>query len=641
MAVGAGQHRAGGGCANSQPHRALGPVKNDRMRRPRFSSDNLAAGTSALVAQRDRFHLAYRLAVRHQLLRSARASAFSSRRVAAATAGSVVGDLALWAWLRGSDRHQLGPRLALDALDAAAWGSVGSGPYDIAILTSLPLSVETGLRSGTRGVVVPAVVAGATSLARRALCQPVKVSTFRWPLIGWAAGVGLARYQRHHREALERRHELELTARRERAMLVGQNDVAMGVDSIVDLLARTSSLLKIDGAAKLAELAGLTSWRAALATRTGTRASYLGVVLAMWQNGHNRHPDLSTVVNLRLPEGEGIVVLSPFQVSALVEHLDSRSLSGTVAVQVADGGWTMWPGQRRRLLVDGESVVLPTDPNLSPAPFDPGPIVLAVSSFAWLVLPATQGAEECPRWAVVPASALSLAAAGWAHRRIHRQGDAGHHLVLWASLAPALVHTVFTSATMRRSFSREGLQHFPFVLGLNAVAILAALYRDDLVPRQRGELWVAGLAIAGLGVVLLPERVRLAHLAGELKWVAAAFLAVQGCRRALADEAARYGEELAVTGEADLAEAYAEGRTKVLSLVEVALQAAWTHLDVHGHGLPSDIAAEVRRRLDEVARRLDELRRSPPRPPRTRSAADEVVRRAGPHEFGGAFCDRR
>lgn len=100
------------------------------------------------------------------------------------------------------------------------------------------------------------------------------------------AGAGLARYEESRRAAALARRRLNVDARCQLAHLAGQNDVAMGADSIIDLLSRTDPLLP---PATAGEMIGvitgrqLAAWKLSLATTTARHAAYLGLILAQWQ----------------------------------------------------------------------------------------------------------------------------------------------------------------------------------------------------------------------------------------------------------------------------------------------------------------------------------------------------------------------
>jgi hypothetical protein len=195
----------------------------------------------SLLSERDRFHLAYRLAGRSFQLLIARSSARPQRRMAAAATcaiGDIVGAIAL----RRSGRFALGPRMAVDALDSAVW-SQGTTGLELATMSGVPLAIEAGLRIGAAGLVVPAINATVTGCIRRMRGRPVSSASFRYQVMAVALGAGIASYEANRRRVVLARHEQGLEARSDAAHLAGQNDIATGADTVVDLLSRTTPLL--------------------------------------------------------------------------------------------------------------------------------------------------------------------------------------------------------------------------------------------------------------------------------------------------------------------------------------------------------------------------------------------------------------
>jgi len=121
------------------------------------------------------------------------------------------------------------------------------------------------------------------------------------------------------------------------AELAGQNSVAMGADSVVDLLARTTPLLALPGGPPVAS--ELSRWKAALAAECSRRATYLGVALANWQHRHNSAtPDLAADVDLRPVGVAGTVLLSASQAAQLERSLDLLGIRGLVPVRARTAG---------------------------------------------------------------------------------------------------------------------------------------------------------------------------------------------------------------------------------------------------------------------------------------------------------------
>src|SRR5205085_7919059 len=168
----------------------------------------------------------------------------------------------------------------------------------------------------------------------------------------------------------------EIEAAAGRAELAGQNSVAAGADSVVDLLTRTTPLLSAGGAGL--PPSRMAAWKLALAEASAGQASYLGVALARWQRLRNSlGHDLREDVELRCLEGAGAILLSPAQAVALDRALDGLRLRGPQAVAVPDPAPA---GREQALLVGGRRVTLPADPTPSAPSLDPGPIALLLGA---------------------------------------------------------------------------------------------------------------------------------------------------------------------------------------------------------------------------------------------------------------------
>jgi hypothetical protein len=112
-------------------------------------------------------------------------------------------------------------------------------------------------------LVVPAAVGGQSSAANRAAGQPVVLAPFLWPLIGVVLAVLADWYLRLRQDRRLGVAEQEIEAAASRAELAGQNSVAAGADSTVDLLSRTARLLSAGSASLLPSR--LAAWKFALA----------------------------------------------------------------------------------------------------------------------------------------------------------------------------------------------------------------------------------------------------------------------------------------------------------------------------------------------------------------------------------------
>jgi hypothetical protein len=421
-----------------------------------------------------------------------------------------------------------------------------------------------------------------------------------------AIGVAISSYERNRRRVALARHHQDLEAGVEVAHVAGQNEVATGADTVVDLLSRTTPLLSTAaGPVTVGRI--LADWRQSLAVSTAEHATYLGIALAKWQRRQNESQhDLAADITFEIKDGHGVVLLSGEQAAWLEAALDELDLRGTVNVSAVDIIEARQPNQPRRLWIGNHTLDVPPDLRPGLVPFDVGPLGFLASSmwFADTLLP---GGCDPSAWAVGPGAAAGPLMALWAHRQVARRGEEAHARVLFAALAHALVHSAAATGTMKRARNSEGIQRYPFLGGINMLAMMTPLYWGDLDSGQR-VLAIIGLgAIVVVGLLLMPEPIQWSHLAAELLWPAAAFYSVATMRSQLESETTRLSDELEESDMATMANAFAEGRSYVLGLVSETRYAARRSFVAVRNELDERIADEVARRLDEVDKRLEEL----------------------------------
>lgn len=562
---------------------------------------------AVFLSHRSRFHLVFRLTVRaHQVLR-ARSIAGPATRAWAERAAAVSGavDIVTAWWLHRSRRFALPARLALDATDITLWSLRTPDPYEAAVLPGVPLALEAGFRSGAAGLVVPAFDALVTVLVRRRRNRPPDLAAFKWQLMAVGGGAGLAWYQRRRSQEARVRREQEREAKCHQARLSGQHSVAMGADSVVDLLARTTPLLQ--GSLPDTVTANtLASWKASLGAEVIGGTSYLDSVVRLWVRRHNQGADLARDVDITLAEGAGTTLITVGQAQVLSDLLDGRDLRGPVSLDVVDDPWGRVPGAALRLRVGDDEVELAADPHPPLHVFDPCPMILTVSPL-WFVFQLFGNSERAPVWAVAPSVLGSWATAAWAHRQIDRHGRVSHPQVVFATLSLGAVNTVLVTLNMRRPFSVDGLQRFPGGNSLHATAILIALYDDELSRLQRAVLAAGVVGILGMGLALLPGPVRWRDCFSQLLWPVAAVVSAIGVDQSLRDDAEAEAVELRLADRRHIDGAYRDGRSSVIELVTEARFAAWRLLDSGGATVPDSLRAEAVRRLGEVDRRLEAL----------------------------------
>lgn len=563
----------------------------------------VGAPGQAILAKRHRFQLAYCVVGRSYQMLAARSSR-SPRRIAAVGACAIC-DLAIAGALRKSHRFALLPRLAINALDGALWSQADIG-LSSATMSGIPLAFEAGLRLGAAGLVVPAVNASVTSIVRLLRGRRPSALSFRYQAIDVALGAAIATYERNRRKVTRSRHQRELEARISAAHLAGQNSIASGADTVVDLLSRTMPLLS-SPARSAGTGAMLADWKQSLAASTTEHATYLGIALAKWRRRHNdSHPDLAEDVNFEIRAGAGAILLTSHQAAWLESTLDQLVLRGMLIVTVSDIDQARRPNRPCRLAVGEHVIDVPPDPRPDLVPFDFAPLGFLAASL-WFADTRVPGECDSALWAVGPVIASGPPLAIWSHREVVRRGEAAHGRVLFAALGQALANAVASTGTMRNIRNHEGIQRFPFLLGIEMVAMMTPLYWRDLDANQRLGAIAAIAVILALGLVLFPERVQWSHFTVELLWAAAAFYSMSAVRPQLAADASWLRAELEVADQHVLTNAFAEGRSYVLGLVSETRNAAWREFAAIHRKLDARMRAEVERRLNEVDTRLEEL----------------------------------
>jgi hypothetical protein len=477
---------------------------------------------------------------------------------------------------------------------------------ELATMPGVPLAIEAGLRIGVAGFIVPVVNATVTGYVRRLKGQPVSNASFRYQAMAVAVGAGIASYEANRRRVALARHQQDLEARIGVAHLAGQNKVATGTDTVVDLLSRTTPLLSspvgsITGSRMLAD------WRQSLAASTAEHATYLGIAMTRWQRRHNESQhDLLADVAFEIEEGHGTILLSAVQAAWLEVVLDELALRGTLRVAAEDIAEARQPNQPCRLLVGEYSLDIPDDPRQGLVPFDVGPLGFLASSM-WFADSIAPGGIGSSPWVVFPAVAAGPLLAFWAHRAVTRRGEVAHSRVLFVALGHVFVHAAASTGTMRNTRNSDEIQRFPFLGGINMLAMMVPLYWADLDTNQR-ILAISGIAaILAMGLFLFPERIQWTHLVAELLWPTAAFYSMSTMRSQLESEAERLGAVSESNDKAIVANAFAEGRSYVLGLASETRYAAHRDFAAVKGQLDKRISAEVERRLNEIDKRLEEF----------------------------------
>ncbi len=577
-----------------------------RSRQTGGSSHASYYAVDAFLVARARFHLAYRLVVRLLQFAAADGGARTGAWQLTLMAFLVL-DVCLWMALRNPSRFLLKTRLTLDSVDVAIWSLApypGDTPYYLAVLVGFPLALEAGLRRGLFGLVVPAVTMASTLMVRSILGRPAGAQFFAWQLVAVGCGLLLRHYIARLQEQAEQEWSRRRSAEHRRAFLAGQNSVAMGASSAVDAIESVLPLLgRPEPGSVMWDVAN--SWKSALYQSTVGHAAYLGQVLAEWAADHNRHPDLTSRVELHAREGIGTTLLTNEQEPALRELLSLLGLRGAVGVELKDPMIAdRPPGGPLRLTVGSHLVEVPADPNRAPRPVDPGPAAFVLGSILMLSDVVTYPLAFLP---VAPLFCLSLVGAWWAHLSLVHQGRAAWPRIMRAAAGIALAYTCCATLALLRPWNVAGLENYPVVAGLDILAILGAMYWAGLRSTTRW-LVVGGAFMVMASSWLLhpvghhPERVLLQSLQPMSLLVSALPLP-----RELDSATSRYRRGLITEDCAAEAAEFRRGQATVVDLVRRAREEAYGRLEsVRGSLLPQQ-AENVRQRLEEVDRRLARL----------------------------------
>jgi hypothetical protein len=479
------------------------------------------------------------------------------------------------------------PRLLLDVADVTSWSLALPGAADLAAVAAVPLAVETGLVFGSRNLVVPALVCGVDTVVLRLDGLPAGVTTWVWPVTGAIGSLVARRYleARCRDTALTARWHAEAAAGR--AELSGQSSVAMAADSVLDLLIRTAPLVAAyEPTPGSSPVAG---WKAALAQVCGRESSYLGVTLIQWQRLYNsRHPDLSHDVDIRLMPGAGTLLLSPAQVRHLAAALEARRPRGRIQVSILRPAPV---GRAQVILVAGEPVVLPADPVPAARLPHAAPVLLVFGAALTLshALPSWDGV---PPWAAGPLAAALLGLGWWTHERHGGPGPT------WMLLAAALLGGA--DAVVSTVLARPESGRFPFLTFLLWVGPLALFHLRDL--RREARIGVLALIVAGVaaGGALSPAALTPGAVLPALLWPLASILCVLGLRDVLEGDTADLRADLARQHDAAVSAGHRRGRQLVIELTWNAMDDLRRRYAALRAGLPSDVAEEVDRRLEQA-----------------------------------------
>lgn len=560
---------------------------------------------------RPTLHLAYRLTLRaNQVLQSTGAAAEGAGLWRIALPAFVVLDVTIWHVLRRSDRFGVRWRLPLDMLDAGFWilsPLPVTGQADLAVFVAVPLAVEAGVRLGWRALVVPAGILVSTTAAGALVGRSVQTVGVAWTALGAMVGMGFFRYCRHLDGRAEAERRRFLVAAQRRAYLAGQNDVGMGASSAVDAIEGLVPVLgRPPSGSALWKLAG--GWKTQLSTSTAREAKYLQVALLEWERRHNAHPDLSGLVRLHVPEGQGTTLLSVAQVGQLQRALDRLPVQGEVTVGLEDVGQPRLPGQQLRLRVADQQVVVPADRRESPSPLDPAAVAyyyVAATVAAWVSTPL---GRISPRLTVAGV-ALCLVAGSVSHRVAVTRGRRARLGIYLGAVGVSLALTLLCGRPPI-PFRPDGVPNLGFGTALILLTFLGGYYWDSL--RRWRWLVPAGIAANVLvGFLIFPgaSTVSLRFLLAAVLYSLFPFFPCLHLSRTLEAAAAEHGRGLEAVDEDAERAAFLEGRESVIGLVRQAREDAMAQLRALRPQLEPGVAELAVHRLEEVDQRLQAISR--------------------------------
>jgi membrane protein implicated in regulation of membrane protease activity len=199
----------------------------------------------------------------------------------------------------------------------------------------------------------------------------------------------------------------------------------------------------------------------------------------------------------------------------------------------------------------------------------------------------------------------------WAHRLIERRGTDAHWVVLQLALASSALQAVVVSATMQQVTGDGRMQRFPLLGGVNMVAMVLALYADDLSGPQLGLVLGGLLAIIVLGLAVMPRPIVPLDFVATLLWTAASIVALAPIDAMFEAEAAAVEAELGGERQTVIEQEFDEGRHFMFENVRVAQRVLHREMARQDLVPPDTLANEITRRVAEIDRRITELQWTP------------------------------
>lgn len=554
---------------------------------------------SVLAQHRRRVHIALRGAVR--LWQVTAPPAYRGRAPRARLVAGAAADVVVAGRMRSLQEPNW-PRLFVDVVEAAVWAAAapdtadGSRPV---LLSCMSLALESGVRDGPGGLIVPAAVGGAVLAVRARRDHALRPSQLLWPAAAALGGWALSRYEESRRAEVRRELEQHRAARAAAGFRAGQLEAAAEADSIIDEVQRACVLVEDDGGPSVRAAVG--AWKASLAESVRADAAFLSDALLQWQTLHNLHADLRTAIRFELDHGH-MTVLSRRQCDDLWRALEGLAINGSVAVVVEDTRMAAVPGRERRLRIGGHLVVISEDAapprhvDILPPQLLMSALLLSIQSFRDL------GAVR--RSVAFSGAAAYAAIAVWAHRTLPETGAAGRARSGAAALAVTSVYSVVATRTAVVTTTTSGAPMFPFEGAAEGMVAIVASVFSSLTPAQK-RASIAGCAVSFLaGWAVSPQRREWRHLIPGSAWTLAYAGVAGGLSSAIDTSVDQLVTEMRAEEERAVAEGLELGRQWVRYYADAVVDAARTRFEEIGPRLDAGQRAEAERRLRLLQHRL-------------------------------------
>ena len=565
-------------------------------------SMRLGAGVDALVSQRSRGHLIYRVVARVYGVNAALPLGPRPRQAAALALG-LAADVGQWTWLRRRPGSHLGPRLVMDAVDVWAFSRTVDPSPEAAMLTGVPLAAEAGARYGVIGLGVPVFQLAVATATRQRSGRPTPVASALPQAQAAVFGAACGAYSRRSRRQIVDEHRREIAAHAEAAELSGQLEVALDASAVVDQVSGIEYLVAVAGEKPVGEARSLARWKASLAAAPASDNSFLRVVASRWE-ATRRTNALGDDVQLDIDEPTGSVVLTRTQASQLVDALDALAPQGRCAVRTSANGIPRLIGESVQITVGDFDVKLRPDDDpvrrIEPAP------AMIFGGAGWCLAMAATSHGGVPLRLAAGASLGSVALAAWAHAGLRSVSPPDPEVLVALAVGVATAQALLGTATLGSPRDHDGVQVFPAALTLMGPAFLAGRYHQTF--DRAAQIRMLALFGASIGVSLLPARrpIEWAHAAAGVAELLAAYLLLSRIQGALNDDQLLLEEQFDEDRQAEAIAAYATGRRRAIDLVDGERKRLLETVEAaHGDAaLTDDLDRELRRRLVEVDRAL-------------------------------------